>query len=102
MPGEFNGRLALMVRIKNLDFIVSFSKSCMPSLTIANTLWSRREQALIQLNSIYEELGEDFFAGRPKNITYKNQGRYRDFFIKPKFSRAELQSLYNLMEKLKG
>lgn len=102
MPGESNGRLALMVRIKNLDFIVSFSKSCMPSLTIANTLWSRREQALIQLNSIYEELGEDFFAGQPKNITYKNQGRYRDFFIKPKFSRAELQSLYNLMEKLKG
>lgn len=102
LPGESNGILALMVRIKDLDFIVSFSKSCMPSLTIANTLWSRREQALIQLNSIYEELGENFFAGRPKNIIYKNQGRYRDFLIKPKFSRVELQSLYTLMEKLKG
>jgi hypothetical protein len=102
LPGESNGILALMVRIKDLDFIVSFSKSCTPSLTIANTLWSRREQALIQMNSIYERLGGDFLVGPPKNIIYKNQGRYRDFIIKPKFSRTELQSLYSLMRNLKG
>ena len=102
LPGESNGILALMVRIKDLDFIVSFSKSCAPSLSIANTLWSRREQALIQLNSIYEKLGEDFFAGRPKNINYKNQGRYRDFLAKPKFNKADLQSLYFLMSKLEA
>lgn len=101
LPGESNGILALMVRIKDLDFIISFSKSCTPSLCIANTLWSRREQALIQLNSIYEKLGDDFFAGPPKNIIYKNQGRYRDFAAKPKFNQADLQSLYSLMSKLK-
>lgn len=102
LPGESNGILALMVRIKDLDFIVSFSKSCMPSLTIANTLWSRSEQALIQLNSIYERLGGNFLVGPPKNIIYKDQGRYRDFIIKPKFSKTELESLYSLMRKLKG
>jgi hypothetical protein len=102
LPGESNGILALMVRIKDLDFIVSFSKSCTPSLTIANTLWSRREQALIQMNSIYEKLGGDFLVGPPKNIIYKNQGRYRDFITKPKFSKTELQSLYSLMRKIKG
>lgn len=102
LPGESNGILALMVRIKDLDFIVTLSKSCAPTLTIANTLWSRREQALIQLNSIYKKLGEDFFAGPPKNIKYKNQGRYRDFLTKPKFNQANLQSLYSLMSKLEG
>jgi hypothetical protein len=102
LPGESNGILALMVRIKDLDFIVSFSKSCTPSLSIANTLWSRREQALIQLNSIYKNLGEDFFAGPPKNIIYKKQGRYRDFLAKPKFNQTNLQSLYSLMSKLEA
>jgi hypothetical protein len=100
-PGESNGILALMVRIKDLDFIISFSKSCTPSLTIANTLWSRRQQALMQLNSIYEKLGDNFFAGPPKNMIYKNQGRYRDFMVKPKFKRNDLESLYSLMSLLK-
>lgn len=96
-PGESNGRLALLVRIKNLDFIISLSKSCSPSLFIANTLWSRRPDSVIQLNSIYEQLGEDFFTGPPKNIKYQGQGRYRVFSVKPRFERNNLESLYQLM-----
>ena len=102
LPGESNGILALLVRINDLDFIVSFSRSCVVSLSIANTLWSRREAALIQLNTIYENLGDDFFAGQPKNIKYKNQGRYRDFSVKPKFKKTELKMLYSLMQEIKG
>lgn len=102
LPGESNGVLALLVRINDLDFIVSFSRSCVVSLSIANTLWSRREAALIQLNTIYENLGDDFFTGQPKNIIYKNQGRYRDFSVKPKFKKTEIELLYSLMNEIRG
>ena len=96
-PGEPNGWLALMVRIKHVDFIVSFSKSCLPAISIANTDWSRSPAAHAQLELIYTSKGQNFFAREPKNQNIKGQGRYRDFVIKPKFCQSTLDDMFKLL-----
>lgn len=101
-PGESNGSLGLIVRIKHVDFIVGFSKSCLPAISIANTDWSRRPAAQTQLELIYTAKGQNFFAREPKNLIIKGQGRYRDFVIKPKFSQSTLDDMFTLLHEFQA
>lgn len=101
-PGESNGWLGLMVRIKHVDFIVGFSKSCVPAISIANTDWSRSPAAHAQLESIYTSKGQNFFAREPKNLTVKGQGRYRDFVVKPKFNQSTLDAMFTLLHEFQA
>lgn len=101
-PGESNGLLGSIVRINQVDFIVSFSKSCLPAISIANTDWSRRPAAHAQLEIIYSLKGQNFFAREPKNLSIKGQGRYRDFVVKPKFSQSTLDDMFKLLHEFKA
>ena len=101
-PGESNGWLGLMVRIKHVDFIVGFSKSCVPAISIANTDWSRSPEAHAQLDIIYKSKGQSFFAREPKNLNVKGQGRYRDFVVKPKFSQSTLDAMFTLLNEFQA
>ena len=101
-PGESNGWLGLLVRIKHIDFIVGFSKSCVPAISIANTEWSRSPKAHAQLESIYISKGQKFFTREPKNLTVKGQGRFRDFVVKPKFSQSSLDAMFTLLHELQA
>lgn len=98
-PGASNGWLGLIVRIKHVDFMIGFSKSCMPAVSIANTEFSRSDAAQEQLAAIYALKGADFFVREPKNLPVKGQGRYRDFAAKPKFSQANLDPLFALLRE---
>jgi len=101
-PGESNGWLGLIVRIKHLDFIVGFSKSCLPAISIANTDFSRSSAAHAQLELIYTSKGQNFFAREPKNRNVKGQGRYRDFVVKPKFSQSTLDEMFKLLHEFQA
>jgi len=101
-PGESNGWLGLMVRIKNVDFIVGFSKSCVPAISIANTDRSRSSEAHAQIDLIYKSKGQNFFAREPKNLNVKGQGRYRDFVVKPKFSQSTLDAMFTLLNEFQA
>ena len=98
-PGVSNGWLGLIVRIRHVDFIVGFSKTCLPGVGIANTLFSRSPEAQQQLAAIHAAKGPQFLAGNPKNIEVAGEGRYRDFNPKPTFSETTLDSLFELLHE---
>lgn len=70
-PGESNGRLGFLVRIHGIDFMVSFSHTKRPSVTIANTLVTR--QSLPKGRCVLEK---GYKIGEPKNLKVDGQGRY--------------------------
>ena len=88
-PGTSNGWLGIIVRIHQVDLLVSFSHTCKAAISIANTGQSRSEAGQEQLLRIAETLGPAFHAGAPKNIKVNGEGRYRDFDQKLKFNRGE-------------
>ena len=105
-PGRSNGWLGVLVRIYMVDFIVGFSKTCYPAISIANTEWSRTKGAHAQLETYavklksHDKNGGDFFVNAPKNTLVNRQGRYRDFNVKPKFSQSDLNGLFKLLTDL--
>lgn len=106
-PGQSNGWLGLIVSVHGIDFMVSFSKTCRPAVSIANTPGTRNVVAYACLAQIEAEMGPEFHAGPPKNIRVKGEGRYRDFgrqnsngefeAKKPDFDADNLEPLYELM-----
>lgn len=101
-PSASNGYLGLLMRIKKVDFLVTFSKIKRLDLSIANTMFSREPEALQQLSAIHKAKGADFFASSPKNIKVKGEGRKRDFSNKPIFSEFEIEKLVSLLHELEG
>ena len=98
-PGIAYGWLGFLVRIKHVDFIIGFSKTCKPSIGIANTLFSRTEDAKRQMDAIQSAKGPMFFAHEAKNIPVSGEGRYRDFAQKPKFAKNNLDSMFELLHE---
>ncbi len=98
-PGTSNGWLGLIVRIRHVDFMVGFSKTCMPGVSIANTLFSRSDEAQRQLAAIHAAKGPAFLARESKNMLVHGEGRYRDFSPKPMFSETTLDSLFDLLHE---
>ena len=70
-PGESNGKLGFLVRIHGIDFVVSFSHTKRPSISIANTLVTR--QSLPKGRCVLEK---EYKIGEPKNLKVEGQGRY--------------------------
>jgi uncharacterized protein (DUF1330 family) len=81
-PGESNGWLGLIVPIHGIDFMVSFSATCKPAVSIANTPATRNDIAYAGLARIEAKKGPKFHAGTPKNIVVKGERRYRDFELR--------------------
>lgn len=99
-PGKSNGWLGVLVQIQKVDFIVAFSKTRIPAISIANTEYSRTDDALVQLRS-YSRMGPDFVVNGPKSTIVKGEGRYRDFNVKPRFSKSNSPDLEGMFEFLK-
>ena len=74
-PGESNGRLGFLVRIHGIDFVVSFSHTKRPSVSIANTLVTR--QSLPKGRCVLEK---EYNIGEPMNNKVDGQGRYIKLF----------------------
>jgi len=70
-PGESNGKLGFLVRIHGIDFVVSFSHTKRPSISIANTLETR--QSLPKGRFVLEK---EYKIGEPKNLKVEGEGRY--------------------------
>lgn len=70
-PGESNGYLAFLVRLCELDFLVSFSHTLRPSISIANTESTRQH-----LGDAMTALCRHFDVSEPKNLRVNGEGRY--------------------------
>ncbi len=111
-PGESNGWLGLIVPIHDVDFLVSFSKSCNPTISVANTVATRNQRAYDGLAHIETFMGPNFHISQPKNRLVRNEGIYRDFgkiypdgkftAIKPIFEPDNLEALYKMLDDFRN
>lgn len=101
-PGASNGLLGLFVRAGSVDFMVTRTANPVWRLSIGNTMQSRTQDALQQLQAIREIMGANYSAGEPKNNEVKGQGRYRDFQKRPEFAAGQIDNLVALLRELKA
>jgi len=96
-PGESNGYLAVIVRIGQIDFRVSFTKSLSLAVKVLMTESSQSAQAQANLAKVHANLGADFKLGPAKN-----KGAYADFAVKPNFDHWGIDALAALLLSFKA
>lgn len=96
-PGESNGYLAVIVRIGQIDFRVSFTKSLSLAVKVLMTESSLSAQAQANLAKVHASLGADFKLGPAKN-----KGAYADFAVKPNFDHWGIDALAALLLSFKA
>jgi hypothetical protein len=96
-PGESNGYLAVIVRVGQIDFSVSFTKSLTLAVLVIMTEATKSPLAQANLVRLHASLGPDFKLGPAK----KN-GTYADFAVKPKFDDWSIDALAALLLNFKA
>lgn len=96
-PGESNGQLGLIININNVDFIINFSSTLRPSLSLANT-----EQTRENINRISAHYDISEAKNTKVKINGKSEGRYRSFNPHLRFNDTNslIKKLIGIREKI--
>jgi hypothetical protein len=109
-PGESNGWLGLIVHIEGIDFLVGFSQTYRPGVSIVNSPATRTPAARARMALIARNLHPKAFV-KWANLRHQGEPRYGDFCrtlesggverLKPVFEPDDLEGLYGTLERFR-
>jgi hypothetical protein len=101
-PGEANGHIGVLIRIGGVDFIVSFSKTCRPNLSVATTPSTRHAEGNDFLEKIGRELGGSCKLDLARNTLVRGVRRFRPFVTRKIFQSNEANELIETLTSMRA